>query len=272
MAWRAWVAVSNTVHCEDDAGLWIGGDRGAVAVADGVSMSRGGGASFLAAWGFAALCRALLPGWTGSLAGAAQRCLELLDRAAREALALDADAVAEAKRQYYRGCGAPCTRPPGLAELEALRPLKPQERSTGAKPSSTLLAALLGPGGRAALVLAGDGAVVATAGSREDTWLLWGALPQFYEGSRIARFLEVGGGLRSEPVVLETILPRGTLLALATDGVDPAALAEELVELAQRGIPEPAAENPAGYLLRRIEERTGGLEDDATLALVQWTG
>ena len=121
-------------------------------------------------------------------------------------------------------------------------------------------------------MLAGDGAVIATTGSREATWLLWGALPQFYEGSRLVRFLEVGGGLRGEPVVLETILPQGALLALATDGVDPAALAEELVELAQRGIPEPAAGDPAGELLRRVEERAGGLEDDATLALVQWTG
>ncbi|KSW12474.1 hypothetical protein CF15_07060 [Pyrodictium occultum] len=271
MAWRAWVATANTVHYEDDASLWLHGGYGAIAVADGVSTSRGGGASLLAAWGFTAFCRAVLPGWRGSIAGAARRCLELLDEAAREASPRDADTAAEAKRLYYRGCGAPCTRPMSPWEPARLEAQAPQEGGGGQAPSTTLLAALLGPGGQLALVLAGDGVVVATTGSKESTWLLWGALPQFYEGSRLARFIEVGRGLQGEPVVLETRLPGDTLLALATDGVDPAALAEELVELARRGVPEDAAEgNPASLLLSRIQQRAGGLEDDATIALAYW--
>jgi len=283
MPWEVWVATNNSVHGEDDVAYWLHpeGEQGIVAVSDGVSASAGGGASYLVAHGLVAICKSID---LASTRRAAQRCLALLDSAAREASIEEADIVAAAKRRYYmEKCSPVCLNPPTPLSLREIAEagVLGEEARREETPSATLLAAILGGDGEATIMLHGDGTVMGVTGRKEETWLLWGTLPQYYEGSRLIRFVEVGRGVRGEPLIVTLTLRDDTWLAIATDGVDPAALADALVEHVRKWVRgeeggeaaaragEGAGYNPAGEVLRRVLDQSV-VEDDATLALIHY--
>ena len=284
MPWHIWGATLNIIHGEDDFGIWISRDAhwGAAAVADGVSAASGGGLSFLATQGFIYACRAALganiqssfPGMMRIL----RDCFSIVSDLARRSRKADIDVIEAIKKQYYMRCcegSKPCTEPLSLEYIvdEGLTANPSHihvERETA--PSTTLLAALLGPQ-KIALVLSGDGYLLgASPLSRDETWLLWGAIPQLFEGSRLTRFIELGRGALGRPLFVEIEAIPGTVYALSTDGVDAAILAEELSRLLQehRSLTE-LGENPAAALLSAINERVNGVEDDATLVLTLYT-
>ena len=275
MPWRVWVATLNTVHGEDDISYWLSKDanKGAAAVADGVSTTGGGGASYLAAHGFTLACRILAR--EASL-NTLRSCLSYVSKLARESNISDADTIAEVKRRYYKECsqgGTPCVTPLDFdtITLRPLRAAQPQPRELGAEiPATTLLGALFA-GNTIALTLAGDGIVMGAGTSKEETWLLWGALPQFFEGSRLARFVEIGSGLHGYPIEMVLRSEPGHVYVLATDGVDPATLAETLMDIVLNYPSPVSVGNPAAYLLRKILEETGGFEDDASLVFIYHT-
>ena len=273
MAWMAWAATYNIVHGEDDIGVWVsrGGDYGAAMVADGVSATGGGGASFLAVSSMIIACRRLLAG--GLSFTTMRECLRLVDMVARETVVEDAAIVAEIKKLYYKDCskeGEPCTKPLGVDDVMRIGYVEPTEQGGEGAPSSTLLAALFS-GSNIGFMLLGDGVVMSTGATakREELWVAWGALPQFYQGVRVVRYVALGEGARGHPVLLLADSEPGRVYVVATDGVDPAALAEALntivnqvEDMVERGA------NPAAELLKQVRARTGRLEDDASIALV----
>lgn len=269
----AWVATYNTVHGEDDIGVWVsrGGDYGAAMVADGVSATGGGGASFLAVSSMLLACRLLLP--RGLSFATMRECLGRVDSIAREALVEDAAVVAEIKKRYYSDCsknGEPCTRPLGIDDVMRIGYIEPSQQGGEGAPSSTLLAALFS-GSNIGFLLLGDGVVMSTGATakREELWVAWGALPQFYQGVKVMRYIALGEGARGHPVLLLSDSEPGRVYAVATDGVDPAALAEALNAIAGQ-LDRLAAEgaNPAAEVLRQVRAKVGRLEDDASIALV----
>ena len=271
MPWRAWVATLNTQHGEDDIGLWVspGGDYGVALVADGVSATGGGGASYLAASAAVLACRVHLP--YGVSFSAMKRCLSYISRAAEAGKMGDAALVEALKKRYYAECsrgGEPCTRPLSVEDAMRLGPVAPEETGEG-RPSSTLLAAVFG-GSLVGFMLLGDGVAMSTGArdTREELWVAWGALPQYYEGVRVVRYVELGGGARGHPVLLLAESEPGRVYVVATDGVDPAALAEALNALAPRIEEVAASSNPAAELLKDVRARVGGFEDDASVAVV----
>ncbi len=274
MPWRVSVATYNTVHGEDDVAFWLSSDSswGSVAVADGVSATSGGGASYLAVNSFIHACRIYGPDYDG--VPTLRRCLDYVSSVAREARPEHADLVEELKKVYYRECsrgGDPCTRPLTLTLLLEEKPRLPPSINPRreAPPSTTLLAAAM-YGDRIGFIISGDGAVIGSTGRRsEEVYLLWGAIPQYFAGTKVARFLEIGAGVRGRPLVFDMAAVPGSVYAIATDGVDMAALAEELAALIKTG---EMPEEPAAYILRRLREKTGGFEDDATLAIIEYTG
>ncbi len=276
MPWRVWGATLNTVHGEDDFSFWLSSDAewGAIAVADGVSATSGGGASFLAAHGFTLSCR-LLRRAGGAVSGLslARRCLDYVSRMAVEAYEDDADLIEMAKKRYYSDCssnGKPCTEPMTLdylltrkLQVEAKR--LPRE----APPASTLIAALLTPSSLTA-VISGDGYILGATPMKEETWLLWGAIPQLFEGSRLIRYVEVGKGTVGKPLVAEMNVYPGTVYIASTDGVDAATLAEVVTDLLQGQPSIEVVGHPAAYLLEQVRERSGGYEDDATIVVAAY--
>ncbi len=277
MPWHVWGATLNTVHGEDDFSTWLSSDGrwGAVAVADGVSASSGGGASFLAAHGFTHACRMAPRGPGPGLLPALRRCFDYVSSVAADSIAADADVLEAVKKTYYQECsrdGKPCTRPLGLEDLLERRLTPPPgfhvERES--PPSSTLLAALLGPDSLA-FVIGGDGYILGASPLREETWLLWGAIPQLFEGSRLARFVEIGRGAAGRPLFFELSMVPGMVYVMSSDGVDAAALAEALTTLLQE---TPTltrlGEDPAAKLLEMVREKTGGYEDDATIVVAAY--
>jgi hypothetical protein len=272
VAWEAWVATLNTVHGEDDIAAWIspGRDYGVAMVADGVSTTGGGGASFLAVSAASIVCRRFLG--QGLSFTTMKRCLDVLSRIAVESSVEDASIVAEIKRRYYTECsrdGEPCTRPMTVHDVAEIGFIQPTRRGEG-MPSSTLLVILFG-GTNVGFMLLGDGLVTSTGVglSKEELWVAWGALPQFYQGVRVSRYVAIGGGAKGHPVLLLADSEPGRVYVAATDGVDPAALAESLTELAPE-IPKlaEAGANVAAELLKRVRTRMGRFEDDASVAVV----
>ena len=276
MAWNVWIATVNTIHSEDDMAAWVSSDSswGVAAVADGVSATSGGGASYLAVNSLVHACR--LYGYVGRGLDAMRRCLDYVSQVARNADPGDIDVIELVKKSYYPSCSQPCTRPFTLdmALQMSERPrIQLTEIRREAPPSTTLLAALLRPE-TVAFTVAGDGSILGVTGLRsEDVWMMWGALPQFFSGSRLGRFLEVGRGFLGNPLVVEMPVLPGHVFAIATDGVDPAALAEVLLEVLQQNVSLErlaATENPAAHVLRKVLEASPP-DDDATLALIEYT-
>ncbi len=271
--WMAWVATYNTIHGEDDIGVWVnpGRDYGAAMVADGVSATGGGGASFLAVSSMLLVCRKLLP--RGLSFSTMRDCLSHIDSIARETFIDDAAIVAEIKRRYYSDCsknGEPCTRPISIDDVMKIGYIEPSGQGGEGSPSSTLLAALFS-GSNIGFLLLGDGIVMSTGATarREELWVAWGALPQFYQGVKVMRYIALGEGARGHPVLLLADSEPQRIYAVATDGVDPAALAEALNSLAGQ-LERMAAEgtNPAAEVLKQVRTKVGKLEDDASIALV----
>ncbi len=277
MPWRAWVATYNTVHGEDDIGAWVssGGDYGVAMVADGVSATGGGGASFLAVSSMLLVCRRSLPG--GLSFGTMRECLSRVDSIAREALAEDAAVVAEIKKRYYSECskaGEPCTKPISIDDVMSIGYIEPSQQGGEGAPSSTLLAALFS-GSNIGFLLLGDGVVMSTGvtAKREELWVAWGALPQFYQGVKVMRYIALGEGAQGHPVLLLADSEPGRVYAVATDGVDPAALAEALNSITSKlDTMVNEGVNPAAEVLKQVRAKMGRLEDDASVALVYHTG
>ncbi|ABM80122.1 protein phosphatase 2C domain-containing protein [Hyperthermus butylicus] len=276
MAWRAWVATYNTVHSEDDIAVWMhpSGDYGVAVVADGVSATGSGGASFLAAQSFTMACRYYMRNHLDF--ETIHRCLGFVAEAARSSSVVDADIVASLKRDYYTKCssgGKPCTEPLTLEKVIELKQpmIAPRRVERREAPSTTLLAAVFA-GSVIGFLLLGDGIAMGMGTRREELWVSWGALPQYFQGARVARLVELGSGIFGRPVVLLTESEPGGLYVVATDGVDPAALAESLAELVARVGNITELENPAATLLESVKTRMGGMEDDASLAVIYHTG
>ena len=272
MPWRVHVATYNTVHGEDDIGYWLSGDAswGVVAVADGVSATSGGGASFLAVNAFIHACRVYGSRYRG--VDSVRDCLDYVSRVAAAASPDHADVIEELKRRYYSRCGQeePCTKPLSLDQLieDKLRLPEQVRVHREGPPSTTLLGALL-HGDRIAIAITGDGSVMGSTGRRKDeVYLLWGAIPQYFAGTKVARYVEIGRGVVGRPLVLEVASARGSVYAVATDGVDLAALADELASMLAEREEGEAAGNMAAEILKRLKAKTG-FEDDATLAIIE---
>lgn len=275
MPWYAWGATLNVVHSEDDLAVWLSRDRsrGAVVVADGVSATSGGGASFLAAQGFVYACRQILRGNVSSMLAAARRCFDYVSSTASESIVADADIIEMVKKRYYVECssgGKPCTQPLTLEYLLEKRPVPGAGRvEREAPPSTTVMAAALGEESMG-IVLAGDGYILGASPLKDETWLLWGALPQLFEGSRLSRFIELGRGSAGKPLFFELNPVPGMVYVVSSDGVDAAALAEVLTSILQENPVIARLDNPAAILLERVREKMGGFEDDATIAVVTY--
>jgi hypothetical protein len=275
MPWYAWGATLNTVHSEDDFAVWLSSDRskGAVVVADGVSTTSGGGASFLAAQGWVLACRQVLRGGAPSLLAATRRCFDQVASMAADSIVVDADVIELVKKRYYVECssgGRPCTQPLTLEYLVEKRPVPGAghvERE--APPATTVMAAALGEESMG-LVLAGDGYILGASPLKDETWLLWGALPQLFEGSRLARFLELRRGAAGKPLFFELNPIPGMVYVVSSDGVDAAALAEALTGMLQETPVIAKRENPAMELLLQVRDKMGGFEDDATIVVVTY--
>jgi len=275
MPWHAWGATVNTVHSEDDFAVWLSSDhrRGAVVVADGVSATSGGGASFLAAQGFVQACRMFLRGSVSSLLAVTRRCFDYVASMASDSIIADSDVIELVKKRYYVECssgGRPCTQPLTLEYLIEKRPAPGAARvEREAPPSTTLMAAALGDEAMG-LVVAGDGYVLGASPLKDETWLLWGALPQLFEGSRLSRFIELGSGALGKPIFMELSPVPGMVYVVASDGVDAAALAEALTGMLQENPVILRFQDPAVELLTRVRARMGGFEDDATIVVATY--
>ncbi len=277
LPWNVWVATANNVHGEDDVSYWVSGDHeyGVVAVADGVSASSGGGASFLAVNAAVYCYRAYMAEYSG--VQLARRCLDCLSKVFAEAKPGSLDVLELVKKGYYRECGSGgiCTEPLSFNSLvdSRTRPrILLQEVRRESPPATTLFLAILGPSS-ITFALAGDGYVVGFSGARtEDTWLLWGAMPQFSTGGRLVHFLEAGRGLVGNPLVSEFEVRKGVVYAITTDGVDPTVLTEAMLKLLSeyKGLSEVEG-NPAARVLEAVLEASPP-EDDATIAIVEYTG
>jgi hypothetical protein len=234
-----------------------------------VSATGGGGASYLAAQTFTLACRLLIPRH-GLSFETLRKCLEYVDHAARASSPQDAMLVAAAKKRFYSACssgGEPCTKPPSPEDLaeHATAPEKGREEP----PASTILSLVL-DGDKLGVVLLGDGVLLGVGTRREELWISWGAMPQYFQGSRVARLVEVGRGVFGRPVIFTSQAEPGYLYTLATDGVDPAALAEALATLAAQTTNLEEMENPAAELLKSVKERVGGFDDDASLIVAYY--
>jgi hypothetical protein len=266
----------NNVHGEDDVSYWVSGDheRGVVAVADGVSASSGGGASFLAVNAAVYCCRAYMAEYSG--VQLARRCLDCVSRVFAEARPGSLDVLELVKKGYYKECGGGgvCSEPlsfESLVEGKAKPRIVLQEVRRESPPATTLFLAILGSSS-ITFALAGDGYVVGFSGARtEDTWLLWGAMPQFGTGGRLVHFLEAGRGLVGNPLVSEFEVRKGVVYAITTDGVDPTALTEAMLKLLSehKSLSEVGG-NPAARVLEIVLEASPP-EDDATIAIVEYT-
>lgn len=275
MPWHVWGATINTVHSEDDFAVWLSSDRrrGAAVVADGVSATSGGGASFLAAQGFIQACRSMLRGSPPSLLAVTRRCFDYTASMASDSIVVDADVIELVKKRYYTECssgGKPCTQPLTLEYLIEKRPVPAAghvERE--APPSTTVMATVLGDE-TLGLVMAGDGYILGASPLKDETWLLWGALPQLFEGSRLSRFIELGRGSVGKPLFLEMSPVPGMVYVISSDGVDAAALAEVLTGMLQENPVIIRYENPAVEILTKVRAKMGGFEDDATIVVVTY--
>ena len=269
--WRLWAATLNTVHGEDDIAYWLDprGKRGVGVVADGVSATGGGGASYLAAQAFTTACRLLVPRY-GLSFETLKKCLEYIDTIARNSDPQDARLVAAAKRRFYSACssgGEPCTRPPPPEDL--VEHAAPPEGGRRESPATTLLS-LVFDGDKLGIVFLGDGVLLGVGTRREELWISWGALPQYFQGARVARLVEVGRGVLGHPVIFATEAEPGYLYALATDGVDPAALAVALASLATQTTSLEEMGNPAVQLLKTVREKVEEFDDDASLVVAYY--
>jgi len=275
LPWHVWGATLNTVHSEDDFAVWLSrdGKHGAAIVADGVSATAGGGASFLAAQGFVQACRVLMKGSVTPLLPVTRRCFDYVASMASDSIVADADTVELVKKRYYTECsggGKPCTQPLTLDYLVEKRPVPGAgsvERE--APPSTTVMATVLGEE-TMGLVLAGDGYILGASPLKDETWLLWGALPQLFEGSRLSRFVELGRGAMGKPLFIEMAPVPGMVYVVSSDGVDAAALAEVLTGMLQENPVILRYENPAVEILEKTRDKMGGFEDDATIVVVTY--
>ena len=106
----------------------------------------------------------------------------------------------------------------GLAARQAVMDLAAAERESPRAFATTLLAALITPGGGAALQI-GDGLLVAGDGAGEWGWLFW---PQRGEFANATYFLTDRDAL--DRMRIRTIDPAPVDLAVMTDGPEPLAL------------------------------------------------
>ncbi len=278
--WRLWGATINNQHYEDDFIVWMSssGDHGIAAVADGVTASIGGPASFTAVNGLIYMCRSILH--EPVEVDRVEKCAVLLgklfeDEPDRDTLA----SIAAAKAAYYEECcrdNTPCTKPLTLQLLEdGFKPPRSEaaerkkrivlERNT--MPATTLLAMIV-KGEHVGVIMAGDGTLFGLGKTSTESWVVWGALPRFAQETRMASYYEYGRGLVGEPLTMVLKVQPRRLLVLATDGIDPGVLYEVSLEAAKNLVENPSSlGNPAAWILSRVRDKVGGFDDDATLVV-----